>query len=97
MYEVIETQLFSKWLIKLKDIKAKVAILRRIERISHGLFGDSKSVGENISELRVDISGGYRVYYTIQNNKIIILLIGGNKSTQQKDIIKAKEIAREIK
>jgi len=96
MYIIKETKTFSKWLLKLKDIKAKVAILRRINRIKEGNFGDTKGVGDNISELRINIGAGYRVYYTKRESEIIILLIGGDKSTQSKDIIKAKELLKEI-
>ena len=96
MYIIKETKVFSKWLLKLKDIKAKVAILRRINRIRQGNFGDTKGVGDNISELRIAVGAGYRVYYTKRENKIVILLVGGNKSTQSKDIIRAKELLKEI-
>ena len=96
MYDIKETQLFAKWLLKLKDIKAKVAILRRINRIRQGNFGDTKGVGDNISELRITVGAGYRVYYTKRENKIVILLVGGDKSTQSKDIKKAKELLKEI-
>jgi len=96
MYIVKETETFSKWLKRLKDIKAKVAILRRIKRASEGNFGDNKGIGNNISELRISIGAGYRVYYTIKRNQIIFLLVGGDKSTQQKDIQKARSILEEL-
>jgi len=96
MYTIKETKIFSKWLLKLKDIKAKVAILRRITRMKQGNFGDTKGVGENISELRITTGAGYRVYYTIKKEKVILLLVGGDKSTQSKDIEKAKIIAKEL-
>ena len=95
MYEVKEHDLFSKWLLKLKDIRGKVAIIRRVKRLRVGNFGDHKSVGDKVSELRLTTGPGYRVYYTQQGDEIIILLIGGDKSTQSKDIEKAKEIAKE--
>ena len=76
MYIIKQTDTFSKWLRKLKDIKGKVAVLRRIDRMKLGNFGDYKSVGANISELRVTTGPGYRVYYTTQNEEILILLIG---------------------
>jgi len=95
MYELKEHDLFSKWLLKLKDIRGKVAIIRRVKRLRAGNFGDHKSVGDKVSELRLTTGPGYRVYYTQQGDEIIILLIGGDKSTQSKDIEKAKEIARE--
>ena len=88
---------FDKWLRKLKDIKAKVKILFRIQKLQDdGHFGDVKSVGEGITELRINFAKGYRVYYKEINGKIILLLIGGDKSTQQEDIIKAKEIWKKL-
>jgi putative addiction module killer protein len=95
MFIVKETELFSKWLLKLKDIKGKVAILRRVSRMKDGNFGDHKSVGDGVSELRITVGAGYRVYYTQREETIIILLIGGDKSTQSKDIAKAKKIVKE--
>jgi len=96
MYRIKQTDIFSKWLIKLKDIKGKVAILRRIERVKNGNFGDYKSVGLNVSELRITVGAGYRVYYTKKEDEIIILLIGGDKSTQSKDILKAQQLCKEL-
>jgi len=95
MYTIKETELFSKWLLKLKDIRGKVAILRRIKRVTQGNFGDHKFIGDNVNELRIKIGAGYRVYYTKKGEQIIILLIGGDKSTQSKDIEKAKALAKE--
>jgi len=96
MYTIKETETFSKWLIKLKDIQAKVSILRRIERVKEGNFGDHKSVGKEVSELKVPTGPGYRVYYTLHKDEIIILLVGGDKSTQSKDIDKAQQINQNI-
>jgi len=96
MYIIKTTNYFSKWLKSLKDIKAKIAIARRIERMQIGNFGDVKSVGNKISELRVPTGPGYRIYFTKYKREIIILLIGGDKSTQSKDIKKANEILKEI-
>ena len=96
MYIIKQTDTFSKWLRKLKDIQGKVAVLRRIDRMKLGNFGDHKSIGENISELRITTGPGYRVYYTIQNEEIVILLIAGDKSTQSDDIKKAKQINEEL-
>ena len=96
MYSVQQTQKFSQWLTKLKDIRARIAIARRIERAQSGNLGDVKSVGERIYEMRIDIGPGYRLYYTMRENELIILLVGGDKSTQQKDIDKAIEMAKEI-
>ncbi len=96
MYIIKQTNIFSKWLLKLKDTKGKVSILRRIDRMKLGNFGDYKSVGNNISELRILVGPGYRVYYTQKGDEIIILLIAGDKSTQSDDIKKANEILKEL-
>jgi len=95
MYKVKESDLFSKWLVKLKDVQGKVAIIGRVKRVQAGNFGDHKSVGDKVSELRITTGPGYRVYYTQQEDKIIVLLVGGDKSSQSKDIEKAKEMAKE--
>ena len=96
MYLVKQTDIFLKWLKKLKDIKGKVTILRRIDRAKYGNFGDYKYLGNGVNELRVDFGPGYRVYFSVKNSEIIILLIGGDKSTQNSDIKRAKEIFREL-
>ena len=97
MYVIKQTNIFSKWLVKLKDIQGKVAVLRRVERMRLGNFGDHKSVGNSISELRIPMGPGYRVYYTQNDDEIIVLLIGGDKSSQSDDIKKANEILKELK
>ena len=96
MYEIKSTKIFSHWLMKLKDIKGRIAVARRIERMEHGNFGDAKSLGASISELRIQTGPGYRVYFSKREEQIIILLVGGDKSTQQKDIEKAKKMLKEI-
>jgi putative addiction module killer protein len=96
MYIIKQTNYFSKWLSKLKDVKGKVSILRRVDRMKLGNFGDHKSVGNNINELRITTGPGYRVYYTKQDDEIIVLLIGGDKSSQSDDIKKANEILKEL-
>jgi putative addiction module killer protein len=96
MYEIKSTKIFSHWLMKIKDIKGRIAVVRRIERMEHGNFGDVKSLGASISELRIQTGPGYRVYFTKREEQIIILLLGGDKSTQSKDIEKAKKILKEI-
>ena len=97
MYRTKKTDEFTKWHSKLKDLKAKIAIARGIDRMAEGNFGKSEPVGDGVSELKIDMGPGYRVYYVVQNKEIIILLIGGDKSTQQKDINTAKEMAKEYK
>lgn len=95
MYEIKSTKVFSKWLTKLKDLKGRIAVARRIERLEYGNFGDVKSIGSSISELRITTGPGYRVYFTKKEEKIIILLVGGDKSTQSKDIEKAERLLEE--
>ena len=97
MYKVKQSSHFSKWLDVLKDLRGKIAIVRRIERVGHGNFGDVKSVGAGVSELRVTVGPGYRVYFAKFEDKLIVLLVGGDKSTQSKDIAKAKTLLEEIK
>jgi putative addiction module killer protein len=98
MYSIEKTIEFDKWLRKLKDLRAKAKILFRIQKIENdGHFGDCEPVGNGIRELKIDYAKGYRVYFKESDRKIIILLIGGDKSTQQKDIEKAKEILKRIK
>ena len=80
----------------MKDALAKVAIIRRLDRMKEGNFGDSKSVGSGVFELRVDVGKGYRVYFTNKNNRVVILLVGGDKSTQEEDIKTAKKMAEEV-
>jgi len=98
MYFVEKTTEFDKWLRKLKDLRAKAKILFRIQKLENDEhFGDFKPVGDGINELKVNYAKGYRIYFKEMDGKIIILLIGGDKSTQQKDIEKAKEIWKKIK
>lgn len=98
MYIIENTEEFDKWLRKLKDLRAKAKILFRIQKIENDEhFGDCKLVGNGIRELKIDFAKGHRVYFKESDGKIIILLIGGDKSTQQRDIEKAKEILKRIK
>lgn len=96
MNEIRQTEEFSKWLSGLKDKIAKAKILVRIDRLILGLTGDSKSIGEKVSELKINYGPGYRLYYTRKGKTIYILLLGGDKSSQKKDIRKAQKLAREI-
>jgi putative addiction module killer protein len=92
-YEIFKTDVFDKWLRKLRDRRAVLAVSNRIDRAKLGNFGDVKPVGEGVSEMRIFVGKGYRVYFVIQDQKIIVLLCGGDKSTQEKDIQKAKVLA----
>ncbi len=98
MYIIEKTEEFDKWLRKLKDLRAKAKILFRIQKIENDEhFGDCEPVGNGIRELKINYAKGYRVYFKESDGKIIILLIGGDKSTQQRDIEKANEILKRIK
>ncbi len=91
-YEIEKTARFDHWLKRLRDRKAVVAIVTRLNRAQAGNLGDCKSVGGNVSEIRIRTGPGYRLYYTIRNRKLVVMLCGGDKSTQRNDIAKAKEI-----
>jgi putative addiction module killer protein len=95
MITIKQSALFLKWQKKLKDNKAKALIAARIFRLANGLAGDAEPVGEGISELKIHSGPGYRVYYKQHGNEIIILLCGGDKSTQSSDIKMAKKLAKE--
>jgi putative addiction module killer protein len=95
--EVRQTEVFSTWLRKLRDLQTLARIQIRIRRLSLGIFGDVKPVGEGVSELRIDYGPGYRVYFQRTGSLLVLLLIGGTKSTQQSDIAKAKKLAKEAK
>ena len=98
MYFIEKTVEFDKWLRKLKDLRAKAKILFRIQKIEiDEHFGDCEPVGDGIRELKINYAKGYRIYFKETQGKIIILLIGGDKSTQQKDIEKAKKILKKLK
>jgi putative addiction module killer protein len=81
--------LFQDWLNKLADLKARAAVLRRVDRLAHGNFGDCKFCRDGVWELRVDIGPGYRVYYSQVGRVVVLLLCGGSKRTQAKDIEEA--------
>ena len=95
MYEIEQTETFIKWLHNLKDIQAKARIRARIERVAMGNFGDWSPEGGEVRAMRIDYGPGYRLYYTIRNSKIVILLCGGNKRTQEADIKKAHNLLEE--
>ena len=98
MYFIEKTTEFDKWFRKLNDFSAKAKILFRLQKLENDeYFGDCKPVGNGISELKINFAKGYRIYFKKNDGKIIILLIGGDKSTQQKDIEKANEIWNKIK
>ena len=98
MYIIEKTSEFDKWLRRLKDLRAKAKILFRIQKLENDEhFSDCKPVGNGINEMKINYAKGYRIYFKETGEKIIILLIGGDKSTQSKDIEKAKEIWNKLK
>jgi putative addiction module killer protein len=97
MIEVRQTAVFSGWLRRLRDQRARARIVARIRRASFGNFGDVRPVGAGVSEMRIDHGPGYRVYFVVRGDRLIVLLCGGDKSKQDGDIAKAKAIARELK
>ena len=94
--ETQQTSTFANWFDGLRDHKAKSKIAGRIARIELGLLGDVKSVGDGVSEVRIAFGPGYRLYYTRRGERLIILLVGGDKSSQRRDIATAKEMAAQI-
>lgn len=93
-FEIVQTAEFAGWLRRLGDQRARAAVLTRIRRLSLGNAGDARPVGEGVSELRVDIGPGYRIYVIRNGARTVLLLGGGTKSTQQRDIGRAIELAR---
>lgn len=96
MIEIRKTDVFARWLDGLKDLRARARIQARIERLALGNPGDVKPAGEGVSELRIDYGPGYRVYFKRRGQKLIILLAGGDKSSQAKDIKRAQRLARDL-
>ncbi len=96
MIEIRQTDVYSKWFDGLRDQAAQIRINVRIRRLSLGNPGDVKSVGKGVSELRIDYGPGYRVYFTKQGDTVVILLAGGDKRRQEKDIQKALELAQNL-
>ena len=94
--EIRKTENFAKWIDGLRDIRARARLLARIQRLASGNAGDVKPVGEGVSEMRIDYGPGYRIYYKWQGKHLIVLLAGGDKRTQKRDIEKALRLAREL-
>jgi len=95
MIEVRETPTYEKWRKRLKDVRARALIASRIARLAYGHAGDVKPIGQGLSELRIHYGPGYRIYFQRRGDTIILLLCGGAKSTQEKDIETAKRLAEE--
>ncbi|MEQ6342912.1 MAG: type II toxin-antitoxin system RelE/ParE family toxin [Gammaproteobacteria bacterium] len=96
MIEIRKTDLFAQWLDALRDIQARARVQVRIERLAAGNPGDVEPVGEGVSELRINYGPGYRVYFKKRGQGLIILLVGGDKTTQAKDIKVALRLARNL-
>jgi putative addiction module killer protein len=96
MITIRETEQFKSWILNIKDNVTQAIINARIRRISTGNFGDSRSVGDGVFELRIHYGPGYRVYFKDTGKEIVILLCGGDKSTQSRDITAAKQIAQNV-
>ena len=95
-HRVIQSGVFRHWLKGLRDKQAQARIAIRIDRVEEGNFGDHQSVGQGVSEMRVHVGKGYRIYYTIRDNTAVILLCGGDKSSQRRDIERAHQMTREL-
>ena len=96
MFQIRKTSAFSRWIDGLRDIRARARIQIRIERLATGNLGDVRPVGEGVSELRIDYGHGYRVYYTIREREVIVLLAGGDKSSQDRDVETAIKLKRNL-
>jgi putative addiction module killer protein len=94
--EIRQTAVYSKWFVALRDLRARTQILRRVERMEAGNPGDVAAVGNGISEMRIHYGPGYRLYFTQRGNDVVLLLCGGDKNSQARDIVMAKQIAKEL-
>jgi len=97
LIEIRQSDEFTDWLMRLRDFQARAKIVTRILRLANGNAGDSRSVGDGIVELKISYGPGYRVYFISRGAVLIVLLCGGDKSTQAKDIRRAKELAAKLK
>lgn len=96
MIEVRQTSLFTTWLADLRDISARARIVVRIRRMEAGNVGTVRTLGEGVSEMKVDYGPGYRLYFCRHGQKVVVLLCGGDKRTQSADIARAKRMAKEL-
>ena len=94
MYTIVRTDIFDAWLSKLKDTRGKARIVKRIRSAERGNFGDCGPIGAGVSEMRIHFGPGYRVYFTRKSDVVYVLLCGGTKRGQRRDIYKARELAR---
>ena len=96
MFELVETAVFTRWIEGLRDRDGRARIATRLARLALGHRGDAKSVGDGVSELRVDVGPGYRVYFLRRRRRVLLLLCGGDKQSQARDIVRAKAMAKEL-
>ena len=97
MYQLRQTEVFAAWLAGLRDVRAQARILARLESARLGNLGDCKAIGPGIREMRIHTGAGYRVYFVQKKEVILLLLCGGSKSSQSRDIARAKKLAQELK
>ena len=93
MIEIIQSEGFAEWLVKLKDRRAKARVYARLDRIAEGNWGDVEPIGDGLSEARIHYGPGYRLYFMRRGDSLVVLLCGGDKATQQRDIQRAKVVA----
>lgn len=96
MPQIVQTEVFAQWFASLRDAKARAVINARLRRVELGNLGDCAPVGEGVSELRIHYGPGYRVYFVQRGMEVVVLLAGGDKSSQSKDIKRAQELARNL-
>ena len=94
--EILETVVYARWFARLRDKRARASIDRRVARLARGNAGDARPVGEGVSELRINYGPGYRVYYVHRGETLIVLLAGGDKSSQDRDIRRALALAGDL-
>ena len=94
MTRVVKSEAYRAWIDGLRDLAGRVRILVRVDRLIHGNPGDHRNLTEGVSELRIDVGPGYRVYYALRGDELLLLLGGGSKATQAKDIAKALDLNR---
>lgn len=95
-FSVTQTEQFAAWLKALRDLEGRARILKRLRRLADGHFGDCKAVGEGVSELRMFFGPGYRAYFTMVGDTVVLLLVGGDKDSQPRDIALARKLAKEV-
>lgn len=95
-YELHSTNEFKKWFSNLNDVTSCRKLLARLDRLENGNFGDSKQIGNDLFELRFFFGAGFRIYYTVKNETVVLILVGGDKSSQKKDIARAEKILQEM-